>query len=214
MFQAWCVSAKHVVGHPMQKHKTPSGRPYRHFLRTAKIAHHAPNSNMQRHQAFSKHDTAIHCSEPPGKQETQTHTQYIPFSIAGLLGVCSVLGWCIGVEGAYLGHGAPHLSALHIGDVACPGQVKPVGLVQLGADQEVEVGDALVLTHQRGRQAQLAVSLHNANYLPPCQDCVCHVKAKLHTAAWTLEQCLRASVSRLMQSFSQQLVRAVPWVAH
>ena len=79
----------------------------------------------------------------------------------------------------YLGHRAPHLSALHIGDVTRPGQVKPVGLIQLGANQEVEIGNALVLSYQSGSQAQLAVGLHNTNHLPPysgfkqsSQDCL------------------------------------------
>lgn len=75
-------------------------------------------------------------------------------------------------RGAYLGHGAPDFSALHIGDVAGPGQVQPVGLVQLGTNEEVEVGNALILTHQSGSQAQLAVSLHNADHLPPHWDWV------------------------------------------
>lgn len=47
-------------------------------------------------------------------------------------------------------HGAPDLRALHVGQVARLHQVQPVGLVQLGADQKVEVADALVLAHQRG----------------------------------------------------------------
>ncbi len=64
-----------------------------------------------------------------------------------------------------LGHGAPDFGTLDIGNVAGPGEVQPVGLVQLGADEEVEVGNALVLTHQGGCQAQLAVRLHNANDL-------------------------------------------------
>lgn len=65
----------------------------------------------------------------------------------------------------YLGHGAPHLSALHIGDMTSPGQVQPVGLIQLGTNQEVEVSNALILTHQSGSQAQFAVGLHYTNHL-------------------------------------------------
>jgi len=64
-----------------------------------------------------------------------------------------------------LGHGAPDFGTLDVGNVAGPGEVQPIGLIQLGANEEVEVGNALVLTHQGGCQAQLAVSLHNANHL-------------------------------------------------
>jgi len=67
--------------------------------------------------------------------------------------------------GARLGHGAPDLHALHVGDVARAREVQPVGLVQLGPDQEVQIADALVLAHQRRRQAQLAVRLDDANHL-------------------------------------------------
>ena len=68
-------------------------------------------------------------------------------------------------RGPHLGHGAPDLCALHVGNVPRARQVEPVGLVQLGADQKVEVRDALVLAHQRRRQAQLAVRLHDADDL-------------------------------------------------
>ena len=44
-------------------------------------------------------------------------------------------------------------------------QIQPVGLVQLGANEEVEVGDELILTHQRGCQAKLAVGLDYADDL-------------------------------------------------
>ena len=64
-----------------------------------------------------------------------------------------------------LGHGAPDLDALHVGNVPCAGEVEPVGFVQLGADEEVEVGDERVLAHQGGRQAQLAVRLGDADHL-------------------------------------------------
>lgn len=73
----------------------------------------------------------------------------------------------------HLGHGAPDFGALHIGDVPCPGQVQPIGLIEFGADEEVEVGDALVLSDQRRSQAQLAVRLHYADHLRAegKQDC-------------------------------------------
>mmetsp|Transcript_18365 Transcript_18365/g.54815 ORF Transcript_18365/g.54815 Transcript_18365/m.54815 type:complete len:254 (-) Transcript_18365:357-1118(-) len=64
-----------------------------------------------------------------------------------------------------LSHGAPHLGALHICDVARAREVEPVGLVELGADEEVEVADALVLTHQRRGQAELAVAVCDADDL-------------------------------------------------
>lgn len=66
---------------------------------------------------------------------------------------------------AHLGHGAPDFGALHVGDVAGAREIQPIGLVQLGADQEVEVRNALVLSHQRCCQAQLAVRFHYANHL-------------------------------------------------
>ena len=68
-------------------------------------------------------------------------------------------------SGTCLGHGAPDFSTLDIGNVAGSGEVQPVGLIQLGADEEVEVGNALILTDEGGCQAQLAVSIHNANDL-------------------------------------------------
>lgn len=74
---------------------------------------------------------------------------------------------------ACLGHGAPDLHTLHIGNVAGTRQVQPVGFVQLGADEEVEVGDQLILADQGGREPQLAVCLDNADDLrrdpPPLQ---------------------------------------------
>mmetsp|Transcript_22115 Transcript_22115/g.47725 ORF Transcript_22115/g.47725 Transcript_22115/m.47725 type:complete len:340 (-) Transcript_22115:1298-2317(-) len=46
------------------------------------------------------------------------------------------------------GHVTPHLSTLHVGDVALVLQVDPVGLVKLRSDQEIEVLDLAVLSHQ------------------------------------------------------------------
>lgn len=43
-------------------------------------------------------------------------------------------------------HRAPHFGTLHAGDKALFLQFKPVGLVQFGADQEVQVGDFIVLS--------------------------------------------------------------------
>lgn len=64
-----------------------------------------------------------------------------------------------------LGHRAPHLCALHVGNVPRPCQVEPVGLVQLGAYQKVEVGDAFVFPDEGGREPQLAVGLDDADHL-------------------------------------------------
>lgn len=66
---------------------------------------------------------------------------------------------------SHLGHGTPDLSTLDVGDVAGTCEVKPVGLVELGANEEVQITDTLVLAHQRRRQAQLAVRLHYADHL-------------------------------------------------
>ena len=65
-----------------------------------------------------------------------------------------------------LGQRAPDLGALHVGDVARPGQVQPVGLVELGPDEEVEVSDERVLPHERRGQAQLGVRLDDADDPP------------------------------------------------
>lgn len=46
-------------------------------------------------------------------------------------------------------HVAPHLRALHTGNVAVLSEVHPVGFVQFGSDQEVEVVDLVVLAHER-----------------------------------------------------------------
>ena len=54
------------------------------------------------------------------------------------------------------GHGAPDLGTLHLGDEAALLQVEPVGFVELGPDEEVEVVDLLVLAHQRRGEAELA----------------------------------------------------------
>ena len=66
-----------------------------------------------------------------------------------------------------LSHGAPDFSTLHVSNVASTGEIQPVGFIQLGPNQEVEISNALILSHQCSCQAQLAVRLHNANYLHP-----------------------------------------------
>ena len=57
------------------------------------------------------------------------------------------------------------VARLHVGDVAGPLEVEPVGLVQLGPDEEVQVVNALVFPDEGGRQAQLAVRLGDADHL-------------------------------------------------
>lgn len=64
-----------------------------------------------------------------------------------------------------LRHGAPHLSAVHTGDVAISCQVLPVGFVDFGANQKIQVADALVLSYKSGRQSQLAVRFHYSEHL-------------------------------------------------
>lgn len=66
-------------------------------------------------------------------------------------------------------HLAPDLAAADVSDVAGAGEVEPVGLVELGADEEVEVVDAVVLPHQRRRQPELAVRLDDADHLAACK---------------------------------------------
>lgn len=84
---------------------------------------------------------------------------------------------------AYLCHFAPDLSTLDIGNVPCIGQVQPIRLVQLGANQEVEVTDALVFPHQCGCQAKLAVGFGNPNDLRGigttlCRCIACHASSR------------------------------------
>ncbi len=69
------------------------------------------------------------------------------------------------VEKVYLCHRTPDLCALDVGNVACPGQVQPVGLVQLGPNEEVEISDSVILSHQGSSQSKLGVCLDNANDL-------------------------------------------------
>lgn len=54
-------------------------------------------------------------------------------------------------------HFAPYLDALHASQEALLLQVKPVGLVELGADEEVDVRDLVILSDQGRGQPQLAV---------------------------------------------------------
>jgi hypothetical protein len=53
------------------------------------------------------------------------------------------------------------LCALHFGDEARLLQLHPIGLVQLGTDEEVEVGDLVILAHERRRQSEFAMRLHD-----------------------------------------------------
>lgn len=75
---------------------------------------------------------------------------------------CEVLGVELG------GHAAPDLSALHAREKAHRLQLEPVGLVKLRPDQEVEVGDLVVLAHKRGREPEFAVRLHVHRYQSYC----------------------------------------------
>mmetsp|Transcript_5046 Transcript_5046/g.20160 ORF Transcript_5046/g.20160 Transcript_5046/m.20160 type:complete len:311 (+) Transcript_5046:2564-3496(+) len=59
-----------------------------------------------------------------------------------------------------LRHGAPDFDAFHVAKVAPRGQIHPVRLVQLRADQVVQVVNLAVLADQRGGEAELRVRLH------------------------------------------------------
>jgi len=52
-----------------------------------------------------------------------------------------------------------HLCTLDLGNETLVLQLQPVGLIQLRADEEVEVADLVVLSDERGRQAELRVRL-------------------------------------------------------
>lgn len=45
-------------------------------------------------------------------------------------------------------------------------EIHPVGLVQLGTYEEVEVGDQIVLSHQSRREPELAVGVAHAEHFP------------------------------------------------
>ena len=65
----------------------------------------------------------------------------------------------------------PHLSTLDLGDVSVVLQLHPVGLKQLGSDQEVQVHDLVVLSDQRGGETQLTVALDDGQYPPEHLGC-------------------------------------------
>lgn len=44
-------------------------------------------------------------------------------------------------------HVAPHFCTRHVGNVACPCEVEPVSLIELGPNEEVQVSDAVILPH-------------------------------------------------------------------
>lgn len=46
------------------------------------------------------------------------------------------------------------------------GEVHPVCLVQLGPDEEVEVGDQIILSHQSCREPELAVGVAHTEHFP------------------------------------------------
>jgi len=66
------------------------------------------------------------------------HVEHLAFSWSG--------GGVLAVERG--GHGTPHLCALHRCDVAIPLKVHPVGFIQLRPNQEIQVGDPFILSHQ------------------------------------------------------------------
>lgn len=70
---------------------------------------------------------------------------------------------------ADLSHATPNFSTLYIGNVACTGKVQPVGFIQLGPNQEIEVCNTLIFAHKSCCQPKLAVGLHNTNHLQATQ---------------------------------------------
>ena len=53
------------------------------------------------------------------------------------------------------------LGTLDFGDESIVLELHPVGLVEFGSNEEVEVLDLVVFSHKSGRQPQLGVSLHH-----------------------------------------------------
>ena len=56
------------------------------------------------------------------------------------------------------------LSTLDFGDESIVLELHPVGLVEFGSNEEVEVLDLVVFSHKSGRQPQLGVCLHHCTY--------------------------------------------------
>ena len=77
------------------------------------------------------------------------------------LQVYLTFGWSEGeILSVELGrHPAPDLGALNASQEAHRLQLEPVGLVQLGPNEEVEIGDLVVLAHERRSETELAVRL-------------------------------------------------------
>ncbi len=57
-------------------------------------------------------------------------------------------------------HLAPNFSTLDSSDEAFLLQFQPIGLVEFRSDQEIEVGDLVVLSNKSGGEAELAVGSH------------------------------------------------------
>lgn len=59
----------------------------------------------------------------------------------------------------FWGHGDTDLDTLHPGEVALVGEVDPALLIELRPDIKLKIFDLVVLPHQSGRQAKLAMTL-------------------------------------------------------
>lgn len=80
-----------------------------------------------------------------------------------------------------------HLSTLHFRDVAVVLQLHPVGLVQLGPNQEVEIDDLIILSYQGGGQTQLTVGLDYGQNTPEHSCCMIEEKAGKQKSAFIKE---------------------------
>ena len=59
-----------------------------------------------------------------------------------------------------------HLCTLDLCDEASLLQLKPVGLVEFGPDEEVKVSDLVILSDQGGCETELTVGLHHHKHPP------------------------------------------------
>ena len=119
---------------------------------------------MQRKEIIGKHQHLVHLGLVVADQVLCRH-ELVWIANTQLVSQIGFVGFQILSEEVWR-HFAPHLRAVHSGNVARVFKVHPVCLVQLGTDKKVKVFDLVVLTHQRCCQAELAVARDDGEHLP------------------------------------------------
>lgn len=71
-----------------------------------------------------------------------------------------------------------HLSTLDFSDVAVVLKLHPVCFVQFGSDEEVQIDDLIIFSHQRGGQTQFTVSLDDRQHAAEHLGCQTERKNK------------------------------------